>query len=69
MLRLFGGLEYAQIAKLMDSRFSGLQLVDPLDDIAHQVENKYYSNEMLIARTLPGMLRYFDIPDLAEWTK
>jgi len=60
---------YALLAKLTDARVTDLQLVDPPQDFAHQVERKYYSNDRLMERMLPGMLRYFDIPDLVEWTK
>lgn len=59
---------YVQLAAALSAEFPQWEWDSPLDSIASWVESKQYVARDILSIVLPGMLHYFDLPDLREWT-
>ena len=58
---------YARLAALLDGRTADLTVVEDGGNLAEQAASRYYDDNDAICRYIPGMLRYFDLPDLDRW--
>ncbi|TMV49958.1 acetylxylan esterase [Paenibacillus mesophilus] len=58
---------YGQLASILDSRLKRLDITDGIGSIAEWVRSRYYDTLDCEGIILPGMLRYFDLPDLDRW--
>jgi hypothetical protein len=58
---------YAELAAFLDPRLRALTLVEPPESLGALVRARHYENADVSAVILPGMLRYFDLPDLRRW--
>jgi hypothetical protein len=58
---------YAQMSSVLDKRIKGIQVVNGMGSITDWIRERHYNNYDIISVMLPGMLKYFDLPDLAQW--
>ncbi|MFC3772682.1 alpha/beta hydrolase family protein [Paenibacillus sp. GCM10012303] len=58
---------YAELAAALDERIGGLHIGNGPDSVASWVRSRHYDPFDLLSTILPGMLRYFDLPDLRRW--
>lgn len=58
---------YAKLAEALDGRLKQVDSVDGLDSIADFVSSRYYDTLDSESIVIPGMLGYFDLPDLQRW--
>lgn len=58
---------YAGLAALLDSRIRSVQMVDRLPGIADWIKEPFYDDTDSLSFIIPGMLRYFDLPDMDRW--
>lgn len=58
---------YAQLAKTLDSRISRLETVCGIKSFGHCIRSRHYDAHDFAGLILPGMLNYFDLPDLEQW--
>lgn len=58
---------YAEIAAALDDRISSLEIEEASDSVASWVRTRYYEANDTVSTILPGMLSYFDLPDLRRW--
>lgn len=58
---------YGQLAEQLDDRLKRVEVADGLDSMAELVRSRYYDVSDSESVLLPGMLRYFDLPDLRRW--
>ncbi|MDO8682933.1 MAG: acetylxylan esterase, partial [Armatimonadota bacterium] len=58
---------YAQFAAALDERVKGIEIVDSMGNYANWVGSRIYDSQDIVSVILPGMLRYFDLPDLDRW--
>jgi hypothetical protein len=58
---------YAEIAVALDDRISSLEIEEASDSVASWVRTRYYEANDTVSTILPGMLSYFDLPDLRRW--
>ncbi len=71
-VRLYGSgryTVYGQFAAALDSRVRDLEIVDGLSSYADWVTARHYDWHDLRSVILPGVLRYFDLPEPAQWRK
>lgn len=59
---------YARLAAVLDKRAGEVDVRDGLDSFAGLVRARYYDSYGIANIILPGVLEYFDIPDLEEWS-
>ncbi|WP_214628157.1 alpha/beta hydrolase family protein [Paenibacillus agaridevorans] len=60
---------YAQLASAIRPNFPTWEWEDALESIASWVESDHYKSRDILSIVLPGMLRYFDLPDLRKWSQ
>lgn len=60
---------YVQLASAIRADFPAWEWEEALDSIASWVESNHYESRDILSIVLPGMLRYFDLPDLREWSR
>ncbi|RKN70635.1 alpha/beta hydrolase family protein [Paenibacillus ginsengarvi] len=58
---------YAEIAAALDDRFRSVEAVGGIESVAAWVRSRYYEDQDVVSTILPGMLSYFDLPDLRRW--
>lgn len=58
---------YAELAAALDDRLKLVEMENGVDSVAEWVGSRYYEALDSEAILLPGMLRYFDLPDLRRW--
>ncbi|WP_176705946.1 alpha/beta hydrolase family protein [Paenibacillus hemerocallicola] len=58
---------YAELAEVLDGRLKLVEIENGVDSMAEWVGSRYYDALDSEAVLLPGMLRYFDLPDLRRW--
>lgn len=71
-LKLYGmgiGTLYAKCAAFLDDRADSLEAEQDGYTVAGQAYARHYDDSNAICGYLPGMLRYFDLPDLDRWRK
>ena len=71
-IRLYAKGKYTlhgRLAKLLDTdgRIGKLELEDDGGTVADWVRERYYDDCDVIGHIIPGMLHYFDLPDLDRW--
>ena len=60
---------YAELAGAVDASLPEIELSDEMDGFAAWVRSRYYNLHDSRAIILPGVLGYFDLPDLRRWRK
>ncbi|MFC5401332.1 alpha/beta hydrolase family protein [Cohnella soli] len=60
---------FAQLATVLDERVKQLKVEDGMESVASLVKSRDFDKYDVAGLILPGMLQYFDLPDLAEWSK
>lgn len=58
---------YGQLAAAIDLRISGVRIANGLGSVEDWVKARYYDGYDIRSTILPGMLQYFDLPDLKKW--
>lgn len=58
---------YAQLAEMLDDRLKQVEIVDGIESISEWVRSRYYDNLDSEGIVMPGMLKWFDLPDLRRW--
>lgn len=58
---------YAELAALLDARVRSVRLDDRMSSIGEWIREPFYDENDSLSFILPGMLRYFDIPDVDNW--
>ena len=59
---------YAQLAAALDARIKNIEVVGGMGSYAEWVRSRHYDQYDIFGVILPGMLQYFDLPDLGKWT-
>lgn len=59
---------YARLAAFLDSRVMGVEVVSGMKSFAEFVRARYYDRYDISSVILPGVLKYFDLPDIERWT-
>ena len=57
---------YARLAALLDARLHKCDIIDGWDRVADWVRSRQYDPNDINGVILPGMLRYFDLDDVAD---
>ncbi|MDO8586575.1 MAG: prolyl oligopeptidase family serine peptidase [Armatimonadota bacterium] len=60
---------YLQLAAGMDKRIKDVEVVGGIGSYAEWVRSRHYDSFDVASYTLPGVLQYFDLPDLERWRK
>ncbi|MDO8684820.1 MAG: hypothetical protein Q7N50_15260, partial [Armatimonadota bacterium] len=58
---------YAQFAAALDERVKGIEVANGMESYTNWVGARIYDSHDVVSVILPGMLRYFDLPDLDRW--
>jgi hypothetical protein len=58
---------YGQLAELLDDRLKRVDVVNGIGSIAELVRSRHYDTLDSEGIIIPGMLKYFDLPDLRRW--
>ena len=58
---------YGQLAAAIDERIGGIEVVHGMGSYAEWVRDRHFDVHDIRSVILPGMLRHFDLPDLARW--
>jgi len=58
---------YAQLASALDERVKSLEVAEGMASVSEWVAARHYDSHDISSVILPGMLRYFDLPDLRRW--
>lgn len=58
---------YALLAAALDSRIRRLEWEDRIDNVEDWVQTRFFDEHDMAGFILPGMLNYFDLPDLRQW--
>ncbi|TMV47393.1 acetylxylan esterase [Paenibacillus mesophilus] len=58
---------YGQLAELLDDRLKQVEVANGIGSIAELVRSRHYDMLDSEGIIMPGMLRYFDLPDLRRW--
>jgi len=58
---------YAGLAALLDPRVRSVRMDDRMSSIADWIKEPFYDETDSQSFILPGMLRYFDLPDMDRW--
>jgi hypothetical protein len=59
---------YAALAAILDDRLKKVETVNGISSIADFVRSREYDPLDSEGIIMPGMLRYFDLPDIERWT-
>jgi Dipeptidyl aminopeptidases/acylaminoacyl-peptidases len=59
---------YTQLAAVLDKRVRHVDLVDGIDSYESLVGGRHYDCYDIMSVVFPGILKYFDLPDLQKWT-
>lgn len=60
---------YAQLAAALDNRIVKLKIVDGIENFCSIVNARYYDSYDIHSIIIPGILQYFDLPDVRKWIK
>jgi cephalosporin-C deacetylase-like acetyl esterase len=58
---------YTQLAAFLDQRIEHIEVENGMESIGEWVKSRYYDHFDIMSLVLPGMLKYFDLPDLKKW--
>lgn len=58
---------YAELAALLSPKVRQLQLETEMNSIGEWIRNPFYENNDSLSFIIPGMLKYFDLPDAMQW--
>lgn len=59
---------YGQLAALIDDRIKSMEIAGGIESYAELVTSRYYDQYDVISIIIPGILKYFDLPDIERWT-
>lgn len=59
---------YGTLAAVLDRRIKQVDSVNGMSSVAEWVWARHYDQRDIMSVVLPGMLKYFDLPDLQRWT-
>jgi hypothetical protein len=60
---------YGRLAEALDDRLKRVDTVNGIGSIAEWVRSRYYDPLDSEGMVMPGMLHYFDLPDLERWRR
>jgi hypothetical protein len=60
---------YGQLAALLDSRIKHVEVVEGIKSYTKLVGSRYYDLYDILSVIIPGILKYFDLPDIEDWIK
>ncbi|NSW89118.1 MAG: acetylxylan esterase [Firmicutes bacterium] len=60
---------YAQLAAALNESIKDLEVVEGIGSFTSLVKSRYYDRYDIMSIILPGMLKYFDLPDIDRWVK
>lgn len=69
-IRLYGNGRYAlyaELAAFLEQRIQGVNVENGMRSVAELVRLPYYDQYDVMGLILPGMLKYFDLPDVRKW--
>ena len=58
---------YGQLAAVLDKRIKRVEVVEGIGSYKSWVASRYYDPYDVMSIVIPGMLKYFDLPDLEKW--
>lgn len=58
---------YGRLAAALDKRITGVETAPGMDSISGWVSARHYDHYDISSVLLPGMLKYFDLPDIDRW--
>ncbi|TMV52189.1 hypothetical protein FE783_04395 [Paenibacillus mesophilus] len=58
---------YAELAAALDDRITDVTVEEGIGSVATWVRSRFYESYDTVSILLPGMLQYFDLPDLRRW--
>ncbi|MFC5653321.1 alpha/beta hydrolase [Paenibacillus solisilvae] len=58
---------YGELASVLDRRIRSIKSENGLGSVADWVRSRHYDTHDIMSVVLPGMLHYFDLPDLVKW--
>jgi cephalosporin-C deacetylase-like acetyl esterase len=58
---------YAGLAALLDQRIKNVYMENRMNSIADWIKEPFYDETDSLSFIIPGMLRYFDLPDADSW--
>nr|WP_231571609.1 hypothetical protein [Paenibacillus sp. VKM B-2647] len=58
---------YGMLATALDRRIKQVEAVGGMGSVAAWIRARYYEQHDIMSVVLPGMLKYFDLPDLERW--
>lgn len=58
---------YARLAAFLDSRVAKIMVENSVKSMADIVKASYFNSTDIYSILLPGMLKYFDLPDIDRW--
>ncbi|NLC67671.1 MAG: hypothetical protein GX754_02560 [Clostridiaceae bacterium] len=58
---------YGQFAAVLDKRVKNIEVENGIGSYGEWVRSRYYDTHDIMSIVLPGMLKYFDLPDLQKW--
>ena len=59
---------YARLAAFIDERVKGICVENGMTSFSEWVGARHYDSYDIMSVIIPGMLKYFDLPDLDRWT-
>jgi hypothetical protein len=59
---------YGTLAAYLDRRIKQLDTVNGMGSAAEWIRARHYDERDIMSVVLPGMLKYFDLPDIDRWT-
>ena len=60
---------YGLFAAVIDERIKNIEVADGIGNFGEWVKSLYYDTHDIMSVVLPGMLKYFDLPDLERWLR
>lgn len=69
-IRLYGSGRYAiyaGLASLLDDRVQNVYMENRMNSISDWIKEPFYDETDSLSFIFPGMLRYFDLPDMDRW--
>lgn len=58
---------YAKFAAFVDERAKDIRVEDGMASFSEWIGSRYYNNFNIMSLIVPGMLQYFDLPDINLW--
>ena len=58
---------YAKLAAALNCKITNVEAVGCIDSYREWISSRYYDHYNIMSIVLPGMLQYFDLPDLDLW--